>query len=65
MFGALAPAGGGIGGVAGPGLPPEVEAELAEGVVRPLDRLGDDELRRIALWKMDWAEADADPEADR
>ncbi|MBX9627560.1 MAG: hypothetical protein K2X82_27410 [Gemmataceae bacterium] len=47
------PAGEGIGGVAGPDLPPEVEAELAEGVVRLLDALGDDELRRIARWKMD------------
>jgi DNA-directed RNA polymerase specialized sigma24 family protein len=47
------PAAGGIGGVAGPDLPPAVEAELADEVVQLLDTLGDDELRKIALWKME------------
>jgi DNA-directed RNA polymerase specialized sigma24 family protein len=44
---------GGINRVAGPTLSPLVEAEVAEGMVRLLDLLGDDELRRVALMKMD------------
>ena len=43
----------GIGGVAGAALPPAVEAELADDMLRMLDALGDDELKSIALWKME------------
>lgn len=43
----------GIGGVAGAALPPAVEAELADDLLRMLDALGDDELKSIALWKME------------
>jgi DNA-directed RNA polymerase specialized sigma24 family protein len=43
----------GIGGVAGAALPPAVEAELADDMLRMLDALGDAELRAIALWRME------------
>lgn len=43
----------GIGGVAGSALPPAVEAELADDMLRMLDALGDDELKAIALWKLE------------
>lgn len=44
---------GGIDGVAGADFTPAVEAELADEVLRLLDTLGDEELRNIALWKME------------
>lgn len=46
-------AGGGLDRVAGPAPSPEVEAELSEAFLRLLDKLGDADLRRIALWKLD------------
>jgi DNA-directed RNA polymerase specialized sigma24 family protein len=45
--------GGGIGAVVGRGPTPEEVAILAEQLERLLDKLGDDELRTIAVWKME------------
>jgi DNA-directed RNA polymerase specialized sigma24 family protein len=53
VFEAAGGSAAGIGGVAGADLPPAVEAELADEFLRLLDGLGDDELRTIALWKME------------
>lgn len=47
------PFGGGLEDMAGRELPPALEVELADDFVQLLDALGDDELRRIALWKME------------
>jgi len=46
-------AGAGIGGVAGSDLPPSVEVELTDEFLRLLEMLADDELKKIALWKME------------
>jgi DNA-directed RNA polymerase specialized sigma24 family protein len=43
----------GLGAVPGHEPTPEFAAEVAEEFRQLLDRLGDDELRRIALWKME------------
>lgn len=43
----------GLGNVAGPEPTPELAAEVAEQCERLLERLGDAELRNIALWKME------------
>lgn len=39
--------------VIGPGLTPELAAQVAEEFQRRLDRLSTDELRAVALWSMD------------
>ncbi len=43
----------GMAGFASPGPTPDLAAELAEQCRRLLDKLADDELRAIALWKME------------
>jgi DNA-directed RNA polymerase specialized sigma24 family protein len=44
---------GGLGGIAGPDPTPAVAAELAEEYRRLLEVLGDRDLRRIAVWKLE------------
>jgi DNA-directed RNA polymerase specialized sigma24 family protein len=48
-----APSGGGIEEVVGTVPTPEFAAQVAEECRRLLDKLGDDELREIAVWKME------------
>lgn len=45
--------GGGIGGVTGESATPDIHAELAEACDGLLDQLGDEQLRQIAVMRMD------------